>query len=172
MGRILNMLRLPRPEGVAGPLPKLQGCFASPMDYPARLIIELLRSGQSVRFRARGSSMWPAIPSGSRIEVQPCAVSELEVGQLAAFEREGQVVVHRVQSVTPEAVHFLGDSLERGDGCIASERVLGRARVLERRRIHWRLPRRGEVRRLWRVLQRRLWSKAWSRGRARVDGSE
>jgi hypothetical protein len=126
-------------------------------DYPARMIIELLRSGESVRFRARGSSMWPSIPSGSQIEVQPCAVAELEVGQIAAFERAGRVVVHRVESISAEGVRFAGDSLERGDGVIASERVLGRARVLERRGIHWRLPRPNEVRWLWRVLRRRLW---------------
>ena len=41
----------------------------APMDWPARMILELLRSGETVQFRARGRSMWPAIPSGSRIEV-------------------------------------------------------------------------------------------------------
>lgn len=125
-------------------------------DWPARMIIELLRSGQSVSFRARGSSMWPAIPSGSRIEVQPCGVSELEVGQIAAFERAGRVVVHRVESITPEGVRFAGDGLERGDGIVAPEQVLGRARVLERRAIRWRLPRPSELRWLWRRLQRGL----------------
>jgi len=120
------------------------------------MIIELLRSGQSVSFRARGSSMWPAIPSGSRIEVQPCGVSELEVGQIAAFERAGRVVVHRVESITPEGVRFAGDGLERGDGIVAPEQVLGRARVLERRAIRWRLPRPSELRWLWRRLQRGL----------------
>jgi len=129
------------------------------MDYPARMIIELIRSGESVRFRARGRSMWPAIPSGSQIEVQPCAAAELEVGQIAAFEREGQVVVHRVESVSTEGVRFAGDTLERGDGVIASERVLGRARVLARRGLHWRLPRPSELRWLWRVLRRRIWQK-------------
>ena len=128
-------------------------------DYPTRMILELLRSGQSVRFRARGSSMWPAIPSGSQVEVEPCQAAELEVGQIGAFERQGSVVVHRVTSITPEGVHFSGDSRERGDGWIAREQVLGRARVLERRRIRWRLPRRSEVRWLWRVLWRRLRSK-------------
>jgi hypothetical protein len=130
------------------------------------MIIELIRSGESVRFRARGSSMWPAIPSGSQIEVQPCAASELEVGQIAAFERQGRVVVHRVESISAEGVRFAGDSLERGDGMIASARVLGRARVLERRGIHWRLPRRSELRWLLRVLRRRLWPTAGGTRRA------
>ena len=130
------------------------------MPWPARMIIELIRSGQSVQFRARGRSMWPAIPSGSRIEVQPCAASELEVGQLAAFERQGQVVVHRVESISAEGVRFAGDSRERGDGVVAREQVLGRARVLERRGLHWRLPRMREVRWLLRALRRRLWRTA------------
>ncbi|HKO93014.1 MAG TPA: S24/S26 family peptidase [Polyangiaceae bacterium] len=129
-------------------------------DWPPRMIVELIRAGESVSFRARGSSMWPAIPSGSQIEVEPCTAAELEVGQIAAFERRGRVVVHRVESIGPEGVRFAGDSRERGDGLIAFDHVLGRARVLERRSIRWRLPRRSELRWLWRVLLRRLWSTA------------
>lgn len=126
------------------------------MDWSARIIIELLRSGQSVCFRARGRSMWPSIPSGSRVEVCPCPVSELEVGQVAAYEHDGRVVVHRIERITPEGLHFAGDSLARRDGCIASQQVLGRARVLERRRLHLRLPSRQELRWLGRALLRRL----------------
>jgi Peptidase S24-like len=122
----------------------------------ARLIIELLRAGETVQFRARGQSMWPAIPSGSRIEVVPGSIAKLRVGQVAAFERAGQVVVHRVERVGPDGVHFGGDALGRGDGRIAPEQVLGRVRVLERRPLSVRLPRPGELTLLWRALRRRL----------------
>jgi len=118
------------------------------------MILELLRSGQNVCFRARGRSMWPAIPSGSRIEVRPCAASDLRVGQIAAFERHQRVVVHRVQQIGAQGVHFAGDSLQREDGCIDFDRILGRARVLERRALNWRLPRRTEMPGLWRGLRR------------------
>lgn len=122
----------------------------------ARLIIELLRAGQSVRFLARGNSMWPAIPSRSEVEVVPCVQAELEAGQLAAFERAGQVVVHRVLRVGPEGVYFAGDALRRADGCIAAAQLLGRARVVRRRALRWRRPRLVHLRRVVRAGLRRL----------------
>jgi hypothetical protein len=125
-------------------------------DLPARVIIELLRSGETVRFRALGASMWPAIPSGSLLELESCDAAELRVGQVAAFERRGRVVVHRVRGITPLGVRFAGDNLSGDDGCIAFEHVLGRARVLERRAIRWRLPQVRELRWLWRRVVRQI----------------
>jgi hypothetical protein len=119
---------------------------------PARVIIELLRSGRSVQFRARGSSMWPAVPSGSQVEVIPCEPTELAVGELAAFERDGKVVVHRVEGQSSDGVFFAGDSRGAGDGCVAPDRVLGRARVVARRRLRLRLPSLWHLRSLWRAL--------------------
>ncbi len=127
-------------------------------DLPARLIIELLRSGQRVAFSARGSSMWPAIPSRSRLEIDPCGAAELRVGEVAAFERSGTVVVHRVTRVTATGVHFQGDALKREDGCIPIADVLGRARVLERRPLSVRLPRPADIRRALRALRQLLTS--------------
>jgi hypothetical protein len=126
------------------------------MTWPFRMIVELARAGQSVRFRARGQSMWPAIPGGSLVELTPCAGRELAVGQIAAFERRGQIVVHRVQGVSEQGVHFAGDSLSVKDGCVTFEQVLGRVHVVERRRLRWRWPRLVHLRWLWRSLERRL----------------
>jgi hypothetical protein len=125
-----------------------------PLISPATVIVELLRSGRSVQFRARGSSMWPSIPSGSRVEVTPCAAAELEIGELAAFERRGEVVVHRVQGKSPEGVFFAGDSRETSDGCVSQTDVLGRARVVTRRRLRPRIPSVWHIRALWRALLR------------------
>ncbi|MEY2936226.1 MAG: hypothetical protein RL033_6975 [Pseudomonadota bacterium] len=119
-------------------------------------MIELLRSGQSVRFIARGASMWPNIPPGSRLEVRPCPATELKVGELAAFERHSQLVVHRITGLTPVSVRLQGDNSERSDGELRPEQVLGRAMVVERRRLHLRWPRPGELRRAGRALLRRL----------------
>jgi hypothetical protein len=122
----------------------------------ARVIIELLRSGRSVQFRARGRSMWPAIPSGSRVEIIPCPPAELEVGELAAFERGGEVVVHRVQGRSRAGIQFAGDSRAVGDGCIDTADVLGRARVIERRPLRLRVPSLWHLRWLWRAVPRTL----------------
>ena len=123
-------------------------------DLPARVIIELLRTGQKVRFLARGGSMWPAVPSRSQIEVEPCAAVQLRVGQIAAFEHQGRVIVHRVTGVTPQGLHFRGDNLDQADGIVAPSQVLGRARVLTRRRWRARWPQPGELTRALRALLR------------------
>jgi hypothetical protein len=116
----------------------------------------MLRSGQRVRFIARGGSMWPSIPSRSRLEVEPCGAAQLQVGQIGAFEHAGRLIVHRVTQVTADGVCFQGDNLDHSDGIIAPGQVLGRARVLERRRWRLRWPLPGELARACRALLRRL----------------
>lgn len=128
----------------------------STSDWATRIILELLRSGETVRFHVRGNSMWPIIPSRSRVEVRPSEAADIKVGQIAAFERHGRVVVHRVRGVTAECVEFAGDALEKGDGSIPRERVLGRAHVLRRRPLELRLPKPRHLRILVRALSRRF----------------
>jgi hypothetical protein len=135
--------------------------MTAPSDWPVRMIIELLSSEEAVQIRSRGRSMWPVIPSGSLLELTPCRASELRSGHIAAFESNGRVVVHRVKRVTEHGVHFAGDTARQGDGCIAFAQVLGRARVLERRRLHLRLPRRSELRWFCRALVRFVKVRAW-----------
>lgn len=125
-------------------------------DWATRIILELLRSGEVVRFQARGHSMWPCIPSHSRLEVRPAEASELRVGQIAAFERQGRVIVHRVRAVSEDCIELAGDALAQGDGPIPRERVLGRAHVLKRRPIELRLPKPRHMRILLRALSRRF----------------
>jgi len=126
------------------------------LDWSSQMVIALLRSGEPVQLHTRGRSMWPLIPSHSRVEVQPCAATELRAGEVAAFERCGKVIVHRVRKLSSGGVYFAGDSLRRGDGCIPHEQVLGRVRLLKRRPLNLRLPRRSDARKLWWLLTRRL----------------
>jgi hypothetical protein len=119
------------------------------------LLLELLRAGETVRFRALGCSMWPALPSRSLLEVRPSERGTLSAGQLAAFERDGRVVVHRVTGVDREHVELWGDALQRGDGKIPRARVLGRAHVLSRRGLRLRLPELRHVRIVLGALARR-----------------
>lgn len=125
-------------------------------DRPTRLLLALLRDGQQVRFRALGCSMWPAIPSRSLLEVRPSEAGALRAGQLAAYEREGRLVVHRVSAVGDGHIVLGGDALERSDGNIPRSRVLGRAHVLSRRPLRLQLPRLRHVRIVLRSLLRRL----------------
>jgi hypothetical protein len=129
---------------------------ASTTDWATRIILELLRSGETVRFQVRGHSMWPTIPSHSRIEVRPSEAAAIQVGQIAAFERQGRVIVHRVRAVTAECIELAGDALKKGDGSVAREHVLGRAHVLRRRPLSVRLPKLRHLRILVRAVSRRL----------------
>jgi hypothetical protein len=129
---------------------------ASTTDWATRIILELLRSGETVRFQVRGHSMWPTIPSHSRIEVRPSEAAEIRVGQIAAFERQGRVIVHRVRAVSAECIELAGDALKKGDGSVAREHVLGRAHVLRRRPLSLRLPKLRHLRILVRAVSRRL----------------
>lgn len=107
---------------------------------PALYLIDALRAGETVRFVARGTSMWPSIRDGATVEVVPCPARELRTGDVGAFEREGQVVVHRVLATMGERLRFAGDGLRMADGIVCSEQVLGRARVIRQPALHARWP--------------------------------
>jgi len=100
--------------------------------------------------------MWPAIPSGSLIEVTPCDVVELARGDIAAYERAGRVVVHRVREVQLGGVAFAADALSHADALVATSAVLGKARVVEARALTYRLPNAAEAVVLGRSLTRAL----------------
>src|SRR5262245_5511601 len=102
------------------------------MTRTARVLIKLTRAGFSVPFVALGSSMWPAIPSGSLLEIVPCHPADLAPGDVAAYENAGAIVVHRVTHRGPNGLGFKGDSLSGMDGMVADGRILGRVRVLRR----------------------------------------
>ncbi len=99
------------------------------MDLGPRMLIELLREGQTVRFTARGGSMWPAVRDGSLVEVTPCAASTLCEGELGAYEGAVGVVVHRYVGRRGESLVFRGDA-RPADEVVSEARVLGRARVV------------------------------------------
>ena len=100
--------------------------------------------------------MWPAIPSGSLLEVTPCRADELTRGDVAAYERAGGVVVHRVRAVQPDGVSFAADALSHADALVAPSAVLGKAHVLEARALTYRLPSAAEALLLGRSLVRGL----------------
>ncbi len=119
------------------------------------MLVELLREGKVVRFTARGSSMWPAVRDGARVEVVPCDGRSLEVGALGAFEGERGIVVHRVVAVTDAGLRFRGDARSTDDGVVPWARVLGRAAVCEA--APWRLRAPSWRHAVWTVRAVRSW---------------
>lgn len=84
----------------------------------------LLAHGYSVRFRASGRSMFPAIADGETVEVVPDA-SPIP-GDVILFATDDSLLAHRVVRASPTAI------VTRGDACFETDRpavvttVLGR----------------------------------------------
>ena len=63
---------------------------------------ELLRQGQSVRFRAPGRSMHPTIKEGETIRVEPIAPFDIKRGDILLYIVGRKVIAHRVASIKSE----------------------------------------------------------------------
>jgi hypothetical protein len=95
------------------------------------LIVELLRAGNRVRFRVRGSSMRGALRSGDVVEATPVKIAQLNLGDIVLYEQHGRLVAHRLVGVVdaPSKGRRLivrGDSLSFCDRPVPAYAVLGR----------------------------------------------
>jgi len=84
-------------------------------DSPQHLFIDvstaLLRRGQSVRFRAPGRSMHPAIKERETITVVPVAPFDVKRGDILLYLVGNKVVAHRVVSIKKEKSNSTSRSL-------------------------------------------------------------
>ena len=71
---------------------------------------ELLRRGQSVRFRAPGLSMHPVIKEGETITVVPISSFDIKRGDILLYIVGRKVVAHRVVSIKREKSNFATQS--------------------------------------------------------------
>jgi hypothetical protein len=71
---------------------------------------ELLRQGQSVRFRAPGQSMHPTIKEGENIRVEPIAPFDIKRGDILLYIVGRKVVAHRVVSIKRDKSNFTSQS--------------------------------------------------------------
>jgi len=103
----------------------------------ADLSREILGKGKSLRFRARGNSMWPLVRDGDILLVRPIGTGEVRLGDLVLFHTgKGNVVVHRVVRCDAGrgGMRYLvqGDAGSGPDGLIPAAQVQGRVTSLER----------------------------------------
>jgi hypothetical protein len=92
------------------------------------LLVAVLATGRSFRFRAKGWSMAPFIRDGDLISVSPVPPRGPAVGQVVAFLRadSGQLVVHRVIAAGPQGYAIRGDNVAGfEDAAVARERIIG-----------------------------------------------
>lgn len=91
---------------------------------------ELLSRGYSVRFRASGGSMRPAICDGDLITIEPARGDTLTPGSVVAYHREGRLFVHRIVRVeAPDCVRSMcvlrGDAATDFDAPVPADQILG-----------------------------------------------
>ena len=103
---------------------------------------EVVRTFGNVRLRVFGTSMVPSILPGDLISVQRANVSEISLGEIVLYAREGRLFVHRVVGCKgwPENSHLItrGDWLRHNDPPISSSELLGRVILIERGNSQWR----------------------------------
>jgi hypothetical protein len=80
--------------------------------------------------------MWPELWPGDMVEICVAAMNEMNVGNLAAFTRDGRIFVHRVVThrTVDEALVLItrGDALDVDDPPVRESELLGIARLTER----------------------------------------
>ena len=109
--------------------------------------VDLLRRGERLRIKTRGSSMTPFLRDGDTAVVSPVVVTNVKVGDVICYEAPaGKLFVHRV--IAREADGFVA----KGDALTIRERVHrtavvgtvtaierdGRLRTLDSRAARWR----------------------------------
>ena len=94
------------------------------------MAVERLLAGESVRFIARGRSMWPFVLDGDLLVIRPIK-GALRSGDLVWAE-DGPV--HRVIAITPGPRYWLrGDALLKPDGAFRRDQLLGRVEEIRRK---------------------------------------
>lgn len=92
-----------------------------------------VRAGQTVKLRAFGHSMTPAIASGDVVIVEPVTVSHLRVGDVVLCRSGRHFIAHRIAHVALGPIFLLrDDQTGRDDGWFGTAEVLGRIGEIER----------------------------------------
>lgn len=103
-------------------------------------VVDLLRDGISVRFRASGDSMHPSLHCGDHVHVAPVAPAALLIGDVVLAKAPRGLTAHRIVRVTGEAVTTRGDNALRSDAPLPPDAILGRVTSVERRGAFLLLP--------------------------------
>jgi signal peptidase I len=93
--------------------------------------ISLLAEGKTIRIKAHGYSMYPAIKPGSLILIEPLKIKGNPLpGEIVAIKRKNGLVVHRVMKkvVKNSLLYYItrGDSNARADNPVTIDMIAGR----------------------------------------------
>jgi len=101
------------------------------------LAVHLLGSGRTLRFRARGSSMYPLVRDGDILNVRPTGNRPVAVGDIVLYRSSQRgIVVHRVVGIHREGekatLRIKGDAAGPADPRVPESQILGRVVGIER----------------------------------------
>jgi len=97
------------------------------------LAVELLRSVGTIRLRALGTSMLPAIWPDDVLHIERRQPDELAAGDVVLVKLEKSVVIHRLlRNEGPQWI-TRGDAVAQDDPSVAPENILGRVAKIQRR---------------------------------------
>ncbi|BDU75933.1 S24/S26 family peptidase [Mesoterricola sediminis] len=103
-------------------------------DEALRALRSLLDAGRPCTVDVRGVSMEPFLRAGDRVRVERADPGRLALGDLVAFEEDGNLIVHRFAGWTGARggrwFRQTGDNMI-GFGLVPSEALLGRVTALE-----------------------------------------
>ncbi len=97
------------------------------------VVRDVLGAGHAVRFRAKGDSMHPSIRCGDFVQVAPCAIESLRIGEIVLTDRRRGLTAHRIVRVVAKGSFITrGDNAGGNDEPVGADAVLGRIVVVER----------------------------------------
>jgi signal peptidase I len=93
--------------------------------------VSLLSEGKTIRIKAHGYSMYPAIKPGALILIEPVRLKGKPVpGEIVALKRDSGMVVHRVvRKIMKDGIEYFvtrGDSNSMADNPVTIDRIAGR----------------------------------------------
>ena len=114
----------------------------------------ILTRGDSIRFKALGSSMFPLIQNGDLLTIRPFEVGDVKPGDVIFYETRGNnCVAHRVIRIDSRNDHL--DLITKGDASPSSIETIQKEQVLGQVvKIHRRNRRINLNRNLWWILSR------------------
>ena len=102
----------------------------------APVAASIVGGGLSIRFRAAGGSMYPAILDGDVLTVSPVEAGAIAHGDVLLYLKGDRILAHRVVDVTVRdgEVRFdlRGDANGECDEPVAAAQVIGRVDAIER----------------------------------------
>jgi signal peptidase I len=99
--------------------------MAANPEFTEAVLDALRRRGRTV-VRVQGRSMYPILRNGTRVEIQPVAYDELEIGDLVVFYDGRGIICHRLVGKAHRLCYLKGDTNLWIDPPVIWSQVMGR----------------------------------------------